>query len=31
MFKINTFIVEFCNGDERQISLDDSLRLIENF
>ena len=31
MFKINTFIVEFCNGDERQISLDDSLRLIEIF
>jgi len=31
MFKISTFLVEFCHGDERHISLDDSLKLREVF
>ena len=31
MFKISTFLVEFCNGEERYISLDDSLKLREVF
>jgi hypothetical protein len=31
MFKISTFLVEFCSGDERHISLDDSLKLREVF
>ncbi|PUB03972.1 hypothetical protein [Paenisporosarcina sp. OV554] len=31
MFKISTFLVEYCNGDERQTSLDDSLKLREIF
>jgi hypothetical protein len=31
MFKISTFLVEFCNGAERHISLDDFLKLREIF
>ena len=31
MFKISTFLVEYCDGDERYISLDDSLKLREVF
>ena len=31
MFKISTFLVEFYSGDERHISLDDSLKLREVF
>ena len=31
MFKINTFLVKFCNGEERYISLDDSFKLREVF
>lgn len=31
MFKISTFLVEFCSVDERHISLDDSLELKEFF
>ena len=31
MFKISTFLVEFCNGAERHTSLDDFLKLREIF
>jgi hypothetical protein len=31
MFKINTFVVEFCSDEERHISLDDSLKLKKVF